>query len=518
MSITHRIIFGASANLFSRVVTIGFTLVLIPILFRRMGHEELGLWFMLGQSGAFIGLLDLGFTPTLTRRIALAKGKSGGDPGAVLSAESQQEIADLITSGKVIFRYLTLAVFLIAWTSGCFFIGQFELKELDYHTVWLAWSVMCLGAALGVWAGMWDCVLAGVGYVGWDAILGAVLGALTLSGQIAVVWFGGGLIELAVVQVVGALFSRCATFAFLRLRQPALLRTRGHWDGNQVKSMVSPALKAWVLITGGFLVWKTDQYFIGYFLGADKIPAYQAAYQIVSNLYILAAALGTASVVFISQLWQAGDLLQIHSIVVRNLRVGLALMVCGVACLLLVGKNVIDIWLTPGHFIGEPVLWVFCITLTMQVHNVILSGATRATEHEVFAISGLTTGLLNVIFTWILIKPFGVLGVAVGTMLAETVCSTWYVPYRALKRLAMSSRAYLLKIILPILLVFVIAWGLGMLTLSLLPAIIGGWLKVIGVTATTGAVLLAALWLLLRRPITSYQVKQISNPAIKTSV
>ena len=60
------------------------SLVSLPILFRLMDEDELGLWQLLGNSQMFLGLLGFGVGPILTRHIALAKGRSGalcsGDP------------------------------------------------------------------------------------------------------------------------------------------------------------------------------------------------------------------------------------------------------------------------------------------------------------------------------------------------------------------------------------------------------------------------------------------------------
>ena len=79
MSVTRRIAFGAGASWFSRGVTILLGLILLPVLFRHLPKEELGVWLLLGQSWAAMGILDLGIAVTLTRRIALAKGKKSYD-------------------------------------------------------------------------------------------------------------------------------------------------------------------------------------------------------------------------------------------------------------------------------------------------------------------------------------------------------------------------------------------------------------------------------------------------------
>ena len=113
MSVTRRIAFGAAASWFSRGVSILLGLVLMPVLFRHLPREELGVWLLLGQSWAAMGILDLGFGVTLTRRIALAKGRSGADPNVPLTAGTLGDIADLVASGRRIYRFMALGVFVV---------------------------------------------------------------------------------------------------------------------------------------------------------------------------------------------------------------------------------------------------------------------------------------------------------------------------------------------------------------------------------------------------------------------
>ena len=80
VSVTKRIVFGAAASWLSRGVTIVLSLVVMPVLFHHLGKEELGVWFLLAQTSALLLIFDFGLSFTLTRWIALAKGKSGSDP------------------------------------------------------------------------------------------------------------------------------------------------------------------------------------------------------------------------------------------------------------------------------------------------------------------------------------------------------------------------------------------------------------------------------------------------------
>src|SRR2546423_15063089 len=147
MSVTKRIAFGAAATWFSRGVTILLGLFLMPVLFRYLPKEELGVWLLLGQSWAAMGILDLGFGITLTRRIALAKGKSGGDPNAPLTPETLREIADLVESGRRIYYVMSAAVFIASWLAGYFYLRHLDLHEVSHTTVWIAWTVLCASQA-----------------------------------------------------------------------------------------------------------------------------------------------------------------------------------------------------------------------------------------------------------------------------------------------------------------------------------------------------------------------------------
>jgi len=497
MNTSHRIFFAVSVSWLNRFVVIGLGMVLIPVLFRHMDKEELGLWFLLGQSGAFLGLMDMGFSPTLTRRIAFAKGRSGSDAGANLSDETRMEIAALAATGKVIYRYLTAGVFLVAWVSGFIFIDQIELHQIDHKTLWIAWTVMCLSHALGVWAAMWSCLLQGTGHVGWDGLISIVVQITTLVAQITAVLIGGGLVTLATIAAAGAVVTRVAVLVFVRKREPDLFRLQGHWNQEAFRSMVGPALKAWATALGGFLILKTDQYFIAYYVGADDIPAYHAAYQLVANLMTLAMAFALGSQVFISQLWQSGLITEVHRIVQRSLRFGLIIMATGTACLMVVGEELMTLWLGPGQFIGYPILGIFCVMLFLEAQHSAVVTASRSTEDEAFVLWSLGAGLLNLLLTWWLVKPFGLMGIALGTMLAQMLTNNWYAVYRGLWRLQMPLQQYVGRVLLPVLVIFLLAVTIALGSKMLLGTKVHpAWIVGSGVFST-GTVCIAGLWIVL---------------------
>lgn len=497
MSASKRIALAVTFSWLSRAVTILANLFLLPILFRFMGKEELGVWFLLGNSQAFLGLLNMGFAPTLMRNIALAKGKSGATPEVELTEESKQQIGDLVVTGRIILQYLAVAVFFISWISGYGVISQLHLKEVSPQIVFWAWTLMCIGYALAVWVSYLDCWLVGIGYVGWNSLIATITSLLMILTSISAVLLGGGLLALALISVISGLIQRFVILGFIRWRTPKLLTIRGKWNAELAKAMVKPSLYCWLTSLGAFLILKTDQYFIALEFGTSNIPSYNAAYQLASNLRNLAISFSLASYSFISQMWQAGDLIAIHKLVIRNSKLALILMACGSSFLLFGGKEVTDLWLGKNVFIGYSILITFCIMFTFEVQNVCLMESARATENEEYAISSLAAGILNVAFTMLLLKPLGLWGIAIGTLLSQMLTNNWYAVYRALLRLKLSLIKYIRHVLF---LYFLVLLASLTVSLSLKNFLIlnnhdAPWLILVTVSLICGSIFCTSIWL-----------------------
>lgn len=105
MTRTRETLFAIASSWFNRFVKIFLGLALMPLLFSDLGHEELGAWILLAQSSSVLGVLDVGFAATQTRRIALAKGMSGGAPNVCLNDASTRLIANVVLVSRSFKRF-----------------------------------------------------------------------------------------------------------------------------------------------------------------------------------------------------------------------------------------------------------------------------------------------------------------------------------------------------------------------------------------------------------------------------
>jgi O-antigen/teichoic acid export membrane protein len=146
-------------------------------------------------------------------------------------------------------------------------------------------------------------------------------------------------------------------------------------------------------------------------------------------------------------MWEAGEIKKIHELVIRNSSIIMSIMAVGTSFILVSGRDFLSLWLGKDSFIGYPIIIVFCVMLTLEAQHATLASSSRATEDEKYVVSAILSGILNVVFTWTLIKPLGLFGVALGTMLAQLLTNNWYAVYRPLVRLKLSFKNYFRRVI-----------------------------------------------------------------------
>lgn len=472
------------------MLSIGLGLALMPVLFRHLPKNELGVWLLFGQTWTALGIFDLGFGVILTRRIAFAFGRS--QDSVVNGPEERDEVLDLVATGHRIYVVLAFCAFAISFGAGCFYLQTLEASRQHLTEFWITWGVLCLGRACAIWTTASTCLLQGLGYVGWDTLIASFLNAIALVLQIGAVLLGFRLVSLAAIAAIAAASQRAVVLMFLRKREMEFLEP-GRWRLELFREMLPSSLRVWLTTVGGLLVANSDPFFIANSQGASAIPAYRAAFVLIINLYLISGVFSAASPVFVSQLWQKNDLSQIRRILQQNARIGIWTMACGAGAILSLGATVFESWLGPGNFIGYPVLILFMVNFGLEHHANVFSTCARATGDEAYGPASLVTGLLKVLLAWLLTRRFGLAGLAASTLLAQAILNDWFMVYRSVVRLKVNFAEHLLKVLVPGAGLFIAALCGGLAIETALPEL-KPWIRVLLVSSLASLLLAASFW------------------------
>lgn len=446
MSTSKLIAFAVGVSSVSRIVRIFGQFFLIPIMFRYLTKEELGIWFLFANSQNILSLFNFGIAPVLQREIAFCKGKSGTDMTIPLTDEVNQEIADLIVTAKWLLQKISFIVFFVAVLSSFFWIKFLDLQTVSTHQALFVWIIFCLGYSVNTWFSYFSSWLNGIGEVGWEGIIQTLIFTFVLIVQIIVVFLGGRLIAIAMINLIGSLLNRFFFVTFIKWKKPELFKFKGKFNPNYLKKIVKTSLSWWLIDVGNFFTDKTDDYFIVSFQGVAELPLYRAISSLIANPFQIAILMTQSSGVFISHAWQAGDLKKVQEILFYNLQVALSIMASAVAFIFLVNQEFLKIWINQDIINYQGIVIVFCVMATLRAQDVVLGFLYRQTQNDQEWIFKLICGVMNLIFTWFLVQRFGLLGVAMGTLFANFCTTVWYNIYRVFHGFHFSIKDYFQRV------------------------------------------------------------------------
>ena len=160
-------------------------LVFAPVYIRYLGMEAWGLVGFMGMLQAWLTLLDLGLTPTLSREMARFQ-------AGVYSAQS---IRDLLRSLEVIYSAVAIAVASIVWVIAPWLAVQWlTATQMSTETLVQSISVMGFVIAARMVEQVYRGAIQGLHRQVWLNGMQSLLATLRWAGAVGVVaWWGGGI-------------------------------------------------------------------------------------------------------------------------------------------------------------------------------------------------------------------------------------------------------------------------------------------------------------------------------------
>lgn len=442
MSMNRKLFSGALGGLTFSAVGMAVSFLQIGILLRHLPLEVAGIWMIFVNLGGYAAFLDMGLTPTLGREISFA----AGNP-ELSEAARDERIGTLIRSCTLIVAGLSLLVLLLGAPFGWLYLRTIVNKTL-VSQVKSAWFIFIFAAALNLVGQGWFAGIYGLGQVFSEKMIrsaSAVLGLLFLT---IAIFFKTGFAGLSVAYL---LQSVCAVLMarFVLSRATSDAAKKGKFDLSVIRALVLPSLKYAATLLGGILILQTDNIVIASTLGPERIPNYQAVAKLITALMTLSMMLVMTSMPLASQAFARKDQSAMLELLNRNLRVTLGTVVVMGSFLACFSDRLISVWLGPHHFVGFPVVWIMLAVLLFETHAQAMAAATVSTGRIVFAVPALIAGIVNIIFSVILARRYGLVGVVLGTMIAQVATNHWYVPWYTIRLFRINLLGYARTILLP---------------------------------------------------------------------
>ena len=417
------------------VVNVATGIIISPFILHRLGEEAFGLWVLVFSITGYYGLFDFGIRSSLVKYVA--KFEATGD---------QEELSHIINTS--LFSYSCACLVLLALTTvGAAFLDKVIHVQHGYVTTakilfFMVGAALALGFPLAVFGGVLEglqkfYLINAINII--NTILRAVFIVIALNQ-------GYGLLMAAFITAVLPLINGLVN-AFNALRLTKVPIALHFVTKDTFKRIFSYGSVTFMFSLARNLRFKTDALVIGTFLSAAAITPFAIGGRIVDYMNNLVDSMAQVFTPMSSHFEAKGDIDRLRSIYIGGNR-ACALVVFPVCFgLIILGKSVIEVWMGAKYIAASyPVLLVLLIPSTIRMAQAtssrVLFGMAR---HKVLAVVVLLEGVANLVLSIILVRPYGIVGDAVGTAIPLLFTYVVFLPRHLSIVLGQSIRTFLVK-------------------------------------------------------------------------
>jgi O-antigen/teichoic acid export membrane protein len=429
----RQIIKNVGSSWFALGVNILVGIFLSPFILHRLGDAAFGIWVLIFSLTGYYGIFDFGIRSSIIRFVS-----------KYTATHDLEEVSGLINTAT--FTYTCVgALSLLITIIGCFYVDQlFHIPPGFQSTArWLLFVVgssVALGFPLGVFGG----VLEGLQkfyILNWTNI------ASSLLRVVLIVFYlnrGYGLLTVALITVGLPLLAAFVRGAVALRALPVKFAWK-YVDRKAFRQMANYSGVTFMIIVASRLRFKTDAVVIGTFMSSAAITYFYAGSRLVDYAGEVVSSLAQIFVPMSSQSDAAGNMDRLRKIFVAGNRACAFVILPISAAFVILGKSIIEVWVGKKYVAdGYPVL----LTLIFPYTLMLVQGASSRilfgmSKHGKLAIVTLIEGAANLVLSILLVRPFGILGDALGTAIPMAATYILFMPYHLCSRLGIRVSNYL---------------------------------------------------------------------------
>jgi O-antigen/teichoic acid export membrane protein len=406
-------------NYLSTLISLAVGLALVPLMIRFLGEAHYGLWVLVGAVVGYASLLDLGFSVSICKWLAEHR-----------FSEADRERNAFMSTMLVALLALGVVV-LLATAALALVLGRlFTIDVQDLACARLLLLVIGLAAAAEFPLGLFGHLI--FAHERLDIANALTIAHLLLGLALTVVALvaGYGVLAVGVVNTGVALLIHAVRLLAARRIVPSLRLSFALFDSRYLREVRRFSFYMTVNQCSRRLTLKTGEIIVGSFLPLSAVSVYSIGLRLSNAARTLSEQL--ARVVFPAgaSLYAGSDMARVRRLVLEGTRMTLALGLPLAITLVVLADDIVRAW------VGRPVesaaavsrLLVVATAATMVqwVPSTVTLSVGRVAVPSLLAS---LEAVVNLGLSVLLVSRYGLLGVAMGTLVPAAIFACIQVPY-----------------------------------------------------------------------------------------
>lgn len=435
------ILVNSGSNVLVMFVKLALTFIMAPIFVSTLGNYDYGLWEMIGAIIGYMGMLDMGIKPAISRFTAK------------YHATGEHEQQQLMFSSAFVFMAIAgtlLASIFVLW--GLWFPHSLAP---DGATDTQKYTLLCLVLAaqfIFVFPGyVADSTLEGLqkyhiknGITLINSLLGSALIYNFITPE-------NGLVLLAVVNAAGLSLKYVIYFALLRSEKYSSLTPLAVKPSlTRLRELLTFGAKSLIQGISSRIENATDSLVIGSILGPAMVPFYSIPANLVGQIRGFTWTITHVFMPVFSDLTARGKQQVIVQTYLTASRLTVAMVVLMSAGVMLLGADFIRLWMGAEYAQQAQILILILVAFTSLPMLNPFAGRylTALNEHGIMAKWSPVSAALNLGLSIPLAYGYGIIGVAMGSLIPIGIFVIIYLR-RCCQLLEISIATYVRNSILP---------------------------------------------------------------------
>lgn len=469
-----------SARYAAIIVELVIGLLLLPFNLAHLGKAAYGLWMLTASVTTYFSVLEMGYGSGLLKFVAQYRARRDRDA-----------LNEVLSTTFVVFGLIGLvtygAMVLVALNVGRIFNVTPDQASIAALLV----AIIGLQIALHFPFSVFGSVINGFQRYDINSAVSIATSVVAGAVNVAVLLAGYGLVELVAalttVRIASYVVYRATAyrvFPGLRIRLSLFCRQR-------LREVSGFSIYMAVIDWAHRLNFASDPIIIGIFLNSTAVAVWTVGQRLAQATQRFTNQLNRVLFPVVVDSDASGDAARLRQILVQGTRFSLAMVVPVAISLVLLARPLIDRWVGPGF--EESVLVAQLLALTVLVRvgnapaNLLLKGAGA---HRAVAFVNLAAGLVNIGLSILLVRPYGLAGVAVGTFAPVTASAALVLFPMACRRVGLSWREGYRQAVWPAFWPGLVVAGVLAATREVVPAS----LLLVGVQGVLGGVVYLAVF------------------------
>lgn len=386
-------------------------IAMLPFNIGHLGQSAYGLWVLVTSLTTYFSLLDLGY--------ASAQVKFAAQYRARRDAVALNEIASTLF-------FLFLGIAGLAYGAAAvmaFNLGHiFRLRPDQIAIGRQVLLIVSLNVALGLPFSVYGGIVNGFQRYYLNNVVSIGTTVIVAIVNIIVLTMGYGIVELVACTTTVRLLS---LFVYQRTAHAAfpLLRIRWrHARRSRLREVTGFSVALLAIDIAGKINYSADTMVIGAFMSTAPIAVWSVAARLVDVTRMLTGVLSRFLFPAIVDSSTQRRLDRLRVLLVEGTRLSLAMVVPMAAVTAILARPAIQAWVGPKFSGAVPVTWLLALVVTVRIGTITGTSVLKGCGlHRMVATNSVANAVSNLILSIIFVRWFGLIGVALGTLIPVSI-------------------------------------------------------------------------------------------------